>query len=76
MIQLLATNVIFVLVGMNILKYSNFTINLYVSSCIVEIITLVTIIVNYLFSDKNKSMDNMVKDYVSKDQNINNYPLG
>lgn len=49
--QLIAFNTIFIMVGFNFLKYSEKTFNVYVTGGIIEIISLVAIIVKYLFKD-------------------------
>lgn len=74
-IQLIVINVIFILVGARVLNYSEFTINLYVSACVLEITALVTIIVKYLFSSKKENFDNIVRDYINKDK-YTGYPMG
>lgn len=50
-LQLAIFNLIFVLVGLNILVYEYNTINIYVTGGLIEIISLVAIVVRYLFKD-------------------------
>ena len=64
-VQLALINIIFIAIGRGILIYDNFTINLYVTGSILEITTLITIIVKYLFSNKKQNVDNMVRDYIT-----------
>lgn len=71
--QLIIINGIFIFVGLGILNYTQFTINLYVSACVLEVTALVTIIVKYLFSSKNSRVDDMVRDYIKKDELKNYY---
>lgn len=49
--QFLALDVIFVLVGFGILKYSDFTLNLFLTVGFLELVGLVTIVVKYVFAD-------------------------
>lgn len=50
-IQLITMNIIFILVGIGILKFSDYTINLYMTGTLIEIFGIVLIMVKYLFSD-------------------------
>lgn len=49
--QLVALNVIFLLKGFNIIKYSDSTLNIFITGGIAEIFFLVRTIVKYLFRD-------------------------
>ena len=49
--QVVAFNVFFILVGMNILNFDNSTLNIYIVGAFLEIIFLIKIIVSYLFKD-------------------------
>lgn len=49
--QTIATTAIFVCKGLNILKYSDSTFNIYISGTMIQIVLLVEIIVKYLFTD-------------------------
>lgn len=61
-LQLIAFNVIFILIGCNVIKYNENTINLYVTGGIIEIISLVAVIINYLFKDNiSKSLNNVLE---------------
>lgn len=72
-VQLIIINVVFILVGCGILNYTQFTINLYVSACILEITALITIIVKYLFSNSKNEVNSMVREYINKDDIKSNY---
>lgn len=51
-IQLVALDLVFFLKGMHVLDLSDSTLNIFITASIAEIFALVTIIVNYLFTDK------------------------
>ena len=67
-LQLIITNVVFILVGFKLITYSEFTLNLYMTSTILEVTALVTIIVKHLFSGNKNEIDNVVKEYINKDK--------
>lgn len=48
--QLITMNIIFIFVGFGILKFSDYTINLYMTGTLIEIFGIVCIMVRYLFS--------------------------
>ena len=61
-LQLVVINVIFVLIGCNILKYEQWTANLFIVSVFGEIVGIVSIIVKYLFTSTNKEMIDLIKE--------------
>lgn len=50
-VQLFILNILFLLNGLGILKYSDTTFNIFISGGIAEVFVLVRVIVKYLFSD-------------------------
>lgn len=61
-LQLIALNVVFILYGLNILKYSENIFQLFLVGTLGEIIALVTVIVKYLFKDNiTKALDNILE---------------
>lgn len=50
-VQFIVLDLIFVFVGLGSLKYSDISLNLFVTGGLIELIGLVTIIVKYLFKD-------------------------
>lgn len=50
--QLLAMNAIFIAVGLEMLKYSDFVINLFMGGTLAEVFGVVLVITKYLFSRK------------------------
>lgn len=61
-VQLVIINVVFVLIGCNILQYEQWTVNLFIVSVFGEIVGIVLIIVKYLFTSTNKEMIDLIKD--------------
>jgi hypothetical protein len=61
-IQLLIINGIFVLIGMKILTYDQWTVNVFIVSVFGEIIGIILIIVRSLFTSTNKEMIELVKE--------------
>lgn len=59
-IELIALIVIFVLKGLNILKYSDSTFNLFITGGIAEVFVLVRVIVKYLFKDNLTNALNII----------------
>lgn len=67
-IQLIAVNVIFVLGGLNILKYSDTTFNIFITGSLIEIAVIVRIVVKYLFTDNiSKTFNNMMEQQIKSD---------
>lgn len=61
-IQLLAFNVIFILVGARVLKFTENTLNIFIVGGFAEIISLITIIIKYLFRDNfSKSLSDILE---------------
>lgn len=61
-LQLISVNVIFVLKGLGILKYTDSTFNIFVAGALIEVIALVAIVVRYLFKDNiSKSLNNILE---------------
>ena len=61
-IQLVAFNLIFILVGLRVLKFSEITLDLYVGGGIIEVIATIKIIVSYLFKDNiTESLKNILE---------------
>lgn len=61
--QLITVNVIFVLGGLGILSYSDATFNIFIGGALIEVIVVIKIAVEYLFTDNisktvNKMIDN------------------
>lgn len=50
-LQLVSINVVFILTGRGILKYSDTAFNIFISGALIEVIALVMIVVKYLFHD-------------------------
>ncbi len=65
-IQLLALIVIFILRGVDILKYSDSTFNIFVSGGIAEVFVLVRVIVKYLFKDNLTNSLNIILENNNK----------
>lgn len=61
-IQLLVINIIFVLIGVKVLFYEQWVINVFIISVFGEIASMVVIIVRYLFIPVGKDMINLIKD--------------
>lgn len=59
-IELVALTVIFILVGANILEYSEATLNLFITGGIAEVFVLVKLIVKYLFKDNLTNSLNII----------------
>lgn len=55
-IQIVLAYVIFILIGFKILKFSEFTVNLFISGTLLETFGLVNIILKYLFSHDLKQL--------------------
>lgn len=68
-LQLVIFNAIFILCGRGILKYSDTTLNIFITGCLIEVIALIKIIVSYLFADNtSQSLNNILeKNKVKKD---------
>ena len=61
-IQLVAYNLIFILVGLHVLKFSEVTLDLYIGGGILEVIATIKIIVSYLFKDNiTESLKNILE---------------
>lgn len=60
--QLAVISVVFILVGCSMLKYEQWTINIFVFSVFGEIVGIVSIIVRYLFTSTSKEMIELIKD--------------
>ncbi len=58
--DLIALIVIFILVGCNVLKYSDFAFNLFITGGIAEVFVLVKIIIEYLFKDNLTGVLNII----------------
>ena len=62
LIQLITFNVVFILAGCKVLNYSENTFNIYVTGGLIEIVSLVVIIVKYLFKDNiSGSLNNILE---------------
>lgn len=67
LLQLIAVNVIFILGGLEILKYSSTTFNVFITGSLIEVAVIVRIVVKYLFTDNiSKAFNNMM----SRDSHI------
>ncbi len=64
-LQLVLFNVIFILCGFGILKYSDFTLQLFTGATIVELVTMISIVVKYLFQD---NISKTLKDILEKNK--------
>lgn len=67
-LQLIAFNTVFIFKGLDKLSYDANTFNIYVMSGVVEIISLITIIVKYLFKDNITEALNNVLEKNKKDK--------
>ena len=66
-LQLIAFNTIFILAGLNILAFTETTLNVFVTGGLIEVIALITIIVKYLFNDNiTESLNNILKNNKKK----------
>lgn len=69
-LQLLFFNVIFVLRGLNVIKYSDAVFNVFISGSLIEIFGLVMVIVKYLFKDNlSESLQIILKSANFKNKN-------
>lgn len=58
-------NTTFILCGFGILKYSDFTLQLFTGATIIEFLTIINIIVKYLFQD---NIGKTLKDILEKNK--------
>lgn len=71
-IQLVALNVIFILTGLGIFKYSDVSFNLFITGGIAEVFVLVRVIVKHLFNNNLADALNIILDR-NNQGNISNY---
>lgn len=70
-IQLVILNVIFILAGLGILKYSDVSFNLFITGGIAEIFVLVRVIVKHLFNNNLADALNIILDRNNQGNNFN-----
>lgn len=79
--QLIALNVLFILKGINVLKYSDSSFNIFITGGIAEVFLLVRTIVKYLFKDNITESLNIIlknnnhweRSKKSQDKNLKKY---
>ncbi len=71
-IELLALITIFILVGCEVLKYSDIAFNLFITGGIAEVFVLVRVIVKYLFKDNLTNALNIILENNNKSRYKNN----
>lgn len=70
--QLIALNVLFILVGCGVLSYSETTFNIFITGGILEVFVLVRVIVKYLFKDNLTNALNIILEKNNSKENFKN----